>query len=553
MRREHARRRVIVVVALVVLLGLAAACSDGGDDPSGPADAAPDGSTAEDGGAQPVSTTPPPRSVTGDPLAGDSGVLDIDPVAPGAERHIFREGPITIEPGQNNIDFTGPIDLPTEDGWITRIAADVQREDGTVPPVDIIHLHHGVWINQDREGSGFGPELVFAAGEEKTITTLPEGFGYRFEADDTWIINFMIHNQVPAPDEVYLSYVVDLIPADAAEAEGIVEAHPVWMDVWSSEIYPVFDVPPGGRDGSYTFPDDADDPYAGTYRRNEWTVPNDGVLIGTGGHVHPGGRHTDLFVRRSGARAMNDEAAEFVEGDTALAFRSEAEYFDPDGPVSWDLAAHTTAPDWRVGVRAGDVLSISATYDTERALAYEAMGIMVVWMADGVDGPNPFRTPVAADPGQVTHGHLAENDNYGGSPTIFDGDVEDLPDGPQVSAIPIRDFAYGQGDLSEGEAEVPTVVQGQSIEFDNSYDNERANGIWHTITSCEAPCSGATGISYPLPDNDTVFDSGELGTGGEPTAERVTWSTPPDLDPGTYTYFCRIHPFMRGAFRVTPG
>jgi len=26
--------------------------------------------------------------------------------------------------------------------------------------------------------------------------------------------------------------------------------------------------------------------------------------------------------------------------------------------------------------------------------------------------------------------------------------------------------------------------------------------------------------------------------------------TPQDLPSGTYTYFCRIHPFMRGAFRV---
>ena len=23
-----------------------------------------------------------------------------------------------------------------------------------------------------------------------------------------------------------------------------------------------------------------------------------------------------------------------------------------------------------------------------------------------------------------------------------------------------------------------------------------------------------------------------------------------DLKPGTYTYFCRVHPFMRGAFKV---
>jgi plastocyanin len=30
----------------------------------------------------------------------------------------------------------------------------------------------------------------------------------------------------------------------------------------------------------------------------------------------------------------------------------------------------------------------------------------------------------------------------------------------------------------------------------------------------------------------------------------VNWSTPANLPPGTYTFFCRIHPFMRGVFRV---
>jgi hypothetical protein len=54
-----------------------------------------------------------------------------------------------------------------------------------------------------------------------------------------------------------------------------------------------------------------------------------------------------------------------------------------------------------------------------------------------------------------------------------------------------------------------------------------------------------------------AFDSGELGFNGNqgsignaPASNRSTWQTPQNLSPGTYTYFCRIHPFMRGAFRV---
>ncbi|CAB4996826.1 unannotated protein [freshwater metagenome] len=97
---------------------------------------------------------------------------------------------------------------------------------------------------------------------------------------------------------------------------------------------------------------------------------------------------------------------------------------------------------------------------------------------------------------------------------------------------------------------MPTVKQGQSITFDNSIDAPLANGIWHTITACKAPCNRSTGVAYPRANADIQFDSGELGIAGPPTADRLTWSTPRDLDTGTYTYFCRVHPSMRGAFRV---
>ena len=79
------------------------------------------------------------------------------------------------------------------------------------------------------------------------------------------------------------------------------------------------------------------------------------------------------------------------------------------------------------------------------------------------------------------------------------------------------------------------------------------NTIWHTITACRAPCNLTTGISYPLADGSAGFDSGQLGFGPRgftAAANRKQWNTPARLARGTYTYFCRVHPFMRGAFRV---
>jgi plastocyanin len=100
------------------------------------------------------------------------------------------------------------------------------------------------------------------------------------------------------------------------------------------------------------------------------------------------------------------------------------------------------------------------------------------------------------------------------------------------------------------------VKAGQALTFTN-LDATTAIGAqesaYHTITACKAPCTATTGIAYPLADAKVQFDSGELGFGPPgftPAANRNVWSTPKRLNPGTYTYFCRIHPYMRGSFRV---
>ena len=108
------------------------------------------------------------------------------------------------------------------------------------------------------------------------------------------------------------------------------------------------------------------------------------------------------------------------------------------------------------------------------------------------------------------------------------------------------------GDLTFGGSleDPPVFHPGQAIHFGNF---DAAGQIYHTITACRDPCTGSTGISYPLANGPVVFDSGELGygpTGLTAAKNQADWYAPSHLAPGTYTYFCRVHPFMRGAFRV---
>jgi plastocyanin len=455
----------------------------------------------------------------------------------GVQQLRYRFGPVKIIPGANSIEFAGTDLKPAVPGYITRFEPNLTRKDGSVPRVDELHLHHGVWLMRNYP--------TFAAGEEKTILQLPKGYGYKYDPSDPWIVNHMIHNLLPNDDEAYLTYEIDFVPMTAPGARGMREAKPLWLDVAGLKAYPVFDVKRrwGGKDGKYTFPDDArgaERAKIGWARRHVADEPM--TLLGTGGHLHPGGLTTDMFLRRG--------------GDRRRIFTSEAKYWEPAGAVSWDVAMTVTDPEWKVDVRPGDEISINATYDTRKGSWYESMGIMVTWYAEGADhggGADPFVTPVKTT-GPITHGELPENDNHGGA-NLRSGlpDARRLLAGTRTRTVAIKDFMYGRGDLAAGgrAGRPPVVRAGQSLTFRNDDSDDRP--IYHTITACQEPCTGRTGVAYPLANGRVDFDSGELGFGprfATAAANRDTWRTPKNLRPGTYTYFCRIHPFMRGAFRV---
>src|SRR4051794_6285919 len=86
---------------------------------------------------------------------------------PGAcTRLRFSYGPILVKPGQNDVLVTPvTIEKPSMDGYVTRFRPNLVRADGTVPPVEQVHLHHGTWISAPEYGTG----PFFASGEEKTV------------------------------------------------------------------------------------------------------------------------------------------------------------------------------------------------------------------------------------------------------------------------------------------------------------------------------------------------------------------------------------------------
>ena len=467
------------------------------------------------------------------------------PLSADVQHLHFKYGPIHIVPGQNLI-LVGPVTIekPAYDGYVVRVKPNLVRGDGSVPLVDQIHLHHGVFLNMSRRDSTYdGPERWFGTGEEKTILTFSRPYGYFVRGSDVWAMNYMIHNQTPQSDDVWITYDVDYVPAQSRLGRIMKPARPIWLDVMNGQAYPVFDVHrgAGGAEGRWTFPTQARKPYRGGTPRNVWKVDRNGTLVGAAGHLHPGGLADDLTLERPNRTGRK----------RVHIFHSVAKYFDPKGPISWDMAMTRTKAGWRVPVHKGDRLRLTATYDTERASWYESMGIVLAYMADGTTGPDPFVHP--PDPtGPTTHGPLPENSHHGGKATGLP-DTRKLPGGQTIdNRVGIQGFAYLPGDLSlpGSFGRPPTIAPGQRLTFDNE---DASAQIFHTITACRAPCNRSTGISYPLANGPVDFDSGELGYGpGGLTAagQRYEWKAPTNLKPGTYTYFCRVHPYMRGAFRV---
>ncbi len=546
----------------------------------------------------------------------------------------FLFGPIMVKPGQMDVSINPvTIEKPTYDGYVTRFKPDlVYVDDGGKPQTQNMHLHHATWLNG---GESYGSGPFFAAGEEKTIGALPTGYGMQVLRDDVWLLLYMVHNALPTAERVWITYDIDFVEKSVGDAMGIIPVKPVWLDVQKDRIAdgapntsanPVFNVQRGfgQRD-----PDTGrrvcvwpkqncsrQDPYGNSTPQQgkpvklagqDWTVPAElaGTLVGLGGHLHPG--------------SLRDEVSLVRNGVEKPIFISDALYWNPKkpgqggGPMnSWNMSMGATSADvgWKVKIKAGDVIRINTVVDSQDGSWYENMGIVVAFVATndtrkpaGVDvftdnvkldrgytnkmltPPGPW-TPEGWRPkpcapnlvgakkvlclrGGVTHGPVPESGVYGGCPG---GKCAPLPTklGPEVTEIVAAGFTYGLADLGViGVNGIPVVKAGEPIRFVNADTFIR---VPHTFTRCKLPCTGATGVDYPIadggngrPDDVMDFDSTQIGyglpfdqqsgqIGGDKSPDEIFrdgiyWEFTPTRA-GTYSFFCRVHPAMRGAFAV---
>lgn len=268
------------------------------------------------------------------------------------------------------------IDVPGVDWYAIRGASfDVVDAEGTPVPRHDVHLHHFVLAHvgqvdpacPSRQVKGFNVRPHLGSGSERTPIALPEPYAFKLWDDAIWAASWHVMNMTAQPKEVYLKYTIAYQP-------GRTNANTRWVDPWfldvDSACGAVFDVPGDGGPGSvfeisrsWTV-----QPPAGTV-----PAPTEGLVVGTGGHLHDGGIATELRG-----------------GDGALICRSEADYggHDPSHgmpiDVIWPCATHHP-------IEAGEQLTLHALYDNSQPYD-DVMGINLtfLWWGDQAEGVAQF-------------------------------------------------------------------------------------------------------------------------------------------------------------------
>ena len=496
------------------------------------------------------------------------------PKPPGTlEKLSLYYGPYTVPPGwdANRLD----LELPTQNGFLHALEPAVRRvQDLSEPMHTEVHNHHAHWFGFDpgnQEDNYFkqlGPgthEWVFGNGDEETRADFrrrsaaePNGPVYAnyLPAGRNQEVIYMLHNKTAQPVEVWIVLDVVFEHGNREQLEQL-RGRP-YRDVNGMLMGRTFNVP-SQPEGDGKWENIKDQKTAdGKDKPIEWVAPRDGTIIGTGGHLHPGG--SQVIAENYGSvenPCPADKKGRGYGGTLLLT----SDVINRAAPFSEDYQTEVTHPAWRAPVRKGDRLRISGTYLNKDQAYYYAMTHAGFYF-DYEQPPKGRCKPYIVGPAKkkvkdptegVPNRPWTMKDEYcgwKGAPPCEKPEPMPAEDAfVRQNTVHIANFQYLPGDRASATgSKIPTVIQGEKITFVN--DDQLAN-IRHSVTTCKWPCNGRYVANYPHADgrwdSDTLgFDVIDGGT-PNPMAE-----TPTDLEPGMYAYFCRIHPWMRGAFRIEP-
>jgi hypothetical protein len=430
--------------------------------------------------------------------------------------------PITVAGYEVKQDIVIFVPKPEVDGHITKFVTDAVDENGVPIPIDRLMLHHIVFNNLSRgdrtcTGAGFSgfdgrpifggyaPERFAGAGEERAKLSLPDGYGYALNGagdDDDWAIAYMLMNHRKEADTAYVQYKLTVDTSNTLQS-----VRPYWLDVNNCKADPIYNVPGLGKRAARRAGPNP------THRRSrEFTVQEDGWIVAGGGHVHGGARR--LTVTKPSCDNKQVAKSTPTWGLANHPFYNVRPVLHEPGPIGMSGFNTPTG----IPVRDGQHLRLNSFYDNAKPHT-RVMGIYVVYIAaDPPGGPTPQTCGGAPDdtvysPGTSLPGRstpvpfripLTGIDEDGNAVTIAGppGPFTRLSSGATVT---VGDRFFGR----------PNIVlrRGAMLRYDFS------GAELHNLTLANGPL----GIGSPNLDSDRDF------------TQRFT-------RPGTYRFFCGLHP-----------
>jgi hypothetical protein len=276
-------------------------------------------------------------------------------------------GPYTIGPGQDMNRFD--VDLPMRNGYLLSVSPSLRSAaDLTEYVHQIAHIHHAHWFRTDIGNlednyfnyPGFGThEWIFGNGDEETKADFqprtdadPSGpiYGQYIPSGGAGPVIYMIHNKTSQPIVAYIRLKISFLHGTPEElnAPGKRPVH----DIRGMLLGRTFDVPREATgDGIW-------DTTTGHKDKKpiEWVSGVDGTLIGTGGHLHPGGLH--IVVENRGSK--EHPCAGPAPGGGVPIFNSEAVWHV--AKFSEDFQMTVTDPHWRAPIHKGDRIRLTGYY-----------------------------------------------------------------------------------------------------------------------------------------------------------------------------------------------
>ena len=487
-------------------------------------------------------------------------------------------GPYEIHPGSDlsRID----VEIAGATGYAVGFVPEVVYPDGSPTSSHDIHIHHAHWTWLDPDAPGTH-RWFYGTGEERTQGSINPAakadpryedgmrYGVQLERGDRLGFISMLHNKTAEAHTVFLRVNIEFVygtHAEIEEAKG-------WdfHNLTPVLIGSTFNVPRTG--GLFRFPLDTTKKtigqhsnYANPVASSEvvpgvgqvWTVPWDGTIVIGAGHLHPGG--IESVVSNLGRK--DDPCPD--DGDAYPGVTAVKSRMITRGNVfpSEEYQMGLTQPGWRLHVRKGDRLAFNGLYDARKYSYLDAMNYFGLYV-DRADKPTPdevCKVELLNNPraNRDEIAHTTPNQDWPEEHAMPVCKKCDQPGpnpepGAETNVVHIAGFQYLPGNVgTEGApAGPPVVAKGDTLTFIN--EDYAAAAIRHSVTSCKAPCNGPYTANYPF--HDGVFDSGALGYMWEETyitARQEPWwqFDTSELEKGYYTYYCRLHPQMRGSFYV---